>query len=103
VLIRDDIGIHLTCELVVEGETWPCLSHTIEHPDGLVLVDTGMIESTPELDEHFHPIVHPLPDELVQRVAQMIVEARDITLEAAKRALEIIAAEAGYGATAVDD
>ena len=38
-LTRDDIGIHLTCELVVDGATWPCFSHTIEHPDGLVLVE----------------------------------------------------------------
>jgi len=73
VLKRDDIEVHLTCELVVEGETWPCLSHTIEHPDGLVLVDTGMIESTPELDEIFHTTVHRLPDDLVQRVAQVII------------------------------
>src|SRR5262249_40860493 len=72
-LTRDDIGIHLTCELVVDGATWPCFSHTIEHPDGLVLVDTGMTESTPELDEIFHPIVHRLPDELVERVAQVII------------------------------
>jgi N-acyl homoserine lactone hydrolase len=72
-LTRDDIGIHLTCELVVEGSTWPCLSHTIEHPDGLVLVDTGMIESTPELDEVFHPVIHPLPDEVVQRVTQVVI------------------------------
>ena len=72
-LKRDDIGIHLTCELVVGGATWPCLSHTIEHPDGLVLVDTGMIESTPQLDEVFHPTVHPLPDEIVQRVAHVII------------------------------
>jgi N-acyl homoserine lactone hydrolase len=73
VLTRDDIGIHLTCELVVEGATWPCFSHTIEHPDGLVLVDTGMIESTPLLDEHFHPTVHPLPDEVVERVAHVVI------------------------------
>jgi len=73
VLTRDDIGIHLTCELVVDGATWPCLSHTIEHPDGLVLVDTGMIESTPELDEIFQPTVHRLPDEIVRRVAQVII------------------------------
>jgi N-acyl homoserine lactone hydrolase len=73
VLNHDDIGIHLTCELVVDGATWPCFSHTIEHPDGLVLVDTGMIESTPELDEVFHPTVHPLPDEVVERVAQVII------------------------------
>jgi N-acyl homoserine lactone hydrolase len=73
VLRRDDIGIHLACELVVDGVTWPCLSHTIEHPDGLVLVDTGMIESTPQLDEIFHPTVHRLPDEIVQRVAHVII------------------------------
>ena len=72
-LKRDDIGIHLTCELEVDGETWPCLSHTIEHPDGLVLVDTGMIESTPQLDELFHPTVHQLPDELVRRVAHVVI------------------------------
>jgi N-acyl homoserine lactone hydrolase len=58
---------------VVDGATWPCLSHTIEHPDGLVLVDTGMIESTPQLDELFQPIVHPLPDEVVERVAHVVL------------------------------
>ena len=72
-LSRNAIGIHLTCELVVDGATWPCLSHTIDHPDGLVLVDTGMIESTPELDEHFQPTVHPLPDEVVGRVEHVII------------------------------
>jgi N-acyl homoserine lactone hydrolase len=72
-LTRDDIGIHLTCELVVDGAAWPCLSHTIEHPDGLVLVDTGMIESTPKLDEFFHPKVHRLPEEIVERVAQVVI------------------------------
>jgi len=73
VLSRNAIGIHLTCELVVDGATWPCLSHTIDHADGLVLVDTGMIESTPELDEHFQPTVHPLPDEVVGRVEHVII------------------------------
>lgn len=58
---------------MVDGEAWPGYSDTIEHPGGLVLVDTGMIESTPELDEQWSPIVHPLPDELVQRVAQVII------------------------------
>jgi N-acyl homoserine lactone hydrolase len=72
-LTRDDIGIHLTCELVVEGATWPAFSHTIEHPDGLVLVDTGMIESTSELDEFFHPTVHRLPDEVVKRVRHVVI------------------------------
>ena len=36
---------------MVEGATWPGLVHTIDHPDGLVLVDTGMIDSTPEMEE----------------------------------------------------
>ena len=71
-LTRDDIGIHLTSEVVFAGETWPGLSHTIEHPDGLVLVDTGMIDSTPELDEEWHPTPHPLPAELVRRVAMVV-------------------------------
>jgi hydroxymethylglutaryl-CoA reductase len=40
---------------------------------------------------------------LVQRVAHMIVEARDITLEAAKRALEVIrATTAGEGAISIE-
>ena len=40
--------------------------------------------------------------EFVERVAAMIVEARDITLEAAKRALAAISRQA-VGATALDD
>jgi N-acyl homoserine lactone hydrolase len=72
VLTRDDIGTHLTSELLVAGETWPGLSHTIDHPDGLVLVDTGMIDSTPELDDEFSPTPYPLPVELVQRVAMVV-------------------------------
>ena len=68
---RDDIGIHLGSELVVEGEIWPGLVHTIDHPDGLVLVDTGMIDSTPQLED-MQPTPHPLPDELVSRVAIVV-------------------------------
>jgi N-acyl homoserine lactone hydrolase len=67
------IEAHLVAGLEVQGETWPCYVHTIEHPDGLVLVDTGMVESTPELDEHWHPTIHPLPDELVRRVAHVVI------------------------------
>lgn len=40
---------------------------------------------------------------LVQRVAAMIVEAREITVEGAKKALELLAAEAPDGDVAVDD
>jgi N-acyl homoserine lactone hydrolase len=73
VLTRDDIGVHLTSEVVVGGETWPGLSHTIEHPDGLVLVDTGMIDSTPELDAEWQVTAHPLPQEFVDRVAHIVI------------------------------
>jgi N-acyl homoserine lactone hydrolase len=71
-LTRDDIGIHLTSEVVVSGDTWPGLSHTIDHPDGLVLVDTGMIDSTPELDAEWATTPHPLPADLVQRVTTVV-------------------------------
>jgi hydroxymethylglutaryl-CoA reductase len=40
-----------------------------------------------------------VPAHRIQRVAAMIVEARDITLEGAKRALDVLAAEAGGVAT----
>ena len=68
---RDDIATHLGSELVVEGATWPGLVHTIEHPEGLVLVDTGMIDSRPEVED-LHPTPHPLPDELVSRVSIVV-------------------------------
>ena len=40
---------------------------------------------------------------LVQRVASLIVEARDITVEGAKKALEVLASEEADGASAVED
>ena len=68
----DDIRRHLADEVVFAGGNWPGFVHTIDHPDGFVLVDTGMIDSTPELDEEWHPTPHPLPDELVSRVAIVV-------------------------------
>jgi N-acyl homoserine lactone hydrolase len=41
--------------VLVEGERWPSCIHVVEHPDGRILVDTGMMDSTPELDEEWHP------------------------------------------------
>src|SRR5919201_1859625 len=55
------------------GDRLPGFSDTIEHPDGLVLVDTGMIDTTPAIEddgEEWHP--HPLPDELLSRVAVVV-------------------------------
>jgi hydroxymethylglutaryl-CoA reductase len=42
------------------------------------------------------------PSERIERVAAMIVEARDITLEGAKRALGVLAAQFSEAATALD-
>jgi hydroxymethylglutaryl-CoA reductase len=41
--------------------------------------------------------------ELVQRVAQMIFEARDITVEGAKKAINVLRAEESSAATALDE
>jgi N-acyl homoserine lactone hydrolase len=69
---RPEIEPHLAAEVQAFGGMFPVYVHTIEHPDGLVLVDTGMIDSLPELDEAWHPVPRPLPDELVSRVAVVI-------------------------------
>jgi N-acyl homoserine lactone hydrolase len=46
-------------DVLVEGERWPGFLHVVEHPHGPVLVDTGLIDSTPELDEEFSPRFDP--------------------------------------------
>jgi N-acyl homoserine lactone hydrolase len=46
----DDVRAVQYGDVLVEGERWPNYIHVIEHPAGRVLVDTGMIDSTPELD-----------------------------------------------------
>ena len=52
--LADVRPVHVA-DVLVEGEPWPGHLHAIEHPDGRILVDTGMIDSTPELDEDWHP------------------------------------------------
>jgi len=52
------IRAHLAAELVVEGERLPVFIWTIDHPAGLVLVDTGMIDSRPEIED-MSPTLHP--------------------------------------------
>ena len=37
----------LVAELLAEGERMPVYVHVIDHPDGRVLVDTGMTELHP--------------------------------------------------------
>ena len=34
----------------------------IEHDEGTILVDTGMVDSTPELDEEWGPVLLPWPE-----------------------------------------
>src|SRR5206468_12196973 len=52
------INAHLAAELIVEGETWPVFVWTIDHPTGRVLVDTGMTDVRPEVDD-MSPTPHP--------------------------------------------
>ena len=40
----------ITAHLAATFAGLPVYVHTIEHADGVVLVDTGMLDSTPELD-----------------------------------------------------
>ena len=53
------VEAHLVAEVVAYGAGVPCFAWTIAHPAGLVLVDTGMIDSTPELDAEWRPTPHP--------------------------------------------
>jgi N-acyl homoserine lactone hydrolase len=46
-------------DVLVDGERWPGSVHVIEHPQGRVLVDTGLIDSTPELDRDWSPHFDP--------------------------------------------
>jgi N-acyl homoserine lactone hydrolase len=52
--------LHLV-DVVVEGESWPVLAWAIRRPEGTILVDTGMIDSTAELDADWHPTIHEWP------------------------------------------
>jgi N-acyl homoserine lactone hydrolase len=46
----DDVRAIQYGDVLVEGERWPNSIHVVEHPEGRLLIDTGMIDSTPELD-----------------------------------------------------
>jgi N-acyl homoserine lactone hydrolase len=52
--------LHLL-DVVVEGETWPVYVWAIRTDEGTILVDTGMIDSTPELDAKWHPTLREWP------------------------------------------
>ncbi len=71
VLSHDDIRPVLVADVVSGGARWPVYAHAVEHPDGVVLVDTGMTETHPAA-ARWEPRIHPLPDELVRRVAAVV-------------------------------
>ena len=45
------------CDVTVDGERWPVIGWTIATAGGTVLVDTGMVDSTPELDADWGPVI----------------------------------------------
>jgi N-acyl homoserine lactone hydrolase len=49
------------CDVTVQGERWPVFGWAIDAPAGTILVDTGMIDSTPELDAEWGPVLRPWP------------------------------------------
>lgn len=52
----------LVADLFVEGERMPVCVHVIDHPDGRVLVDTGMTELHPALAD-MDPRLRPLSEQ----------------------------------------
>jgi N-acyl homoserine lactone hydrolase len=50
------------CDVTVDGGAWPVFGWAIDTPGGTILVDTGMIDSTPSLDERWRPVLHAWPE-----------------------------------------
>ena len=50
------------CDVTVDGALWPVFGWAIDGPVGTILVDTGMIDSTPSLDEGWGPVLRPWPE-----------------------------------------
>ena len=59
--MNDVAQVHF-CDVTVGGELWPVYGWTIATAEGTVLVDTGMIDSTPELDAEWGPVLRPWPE-----------------------------------------
>ena len=55
------------CDVTVDGERWPVYGWAIATERGTILVDTGMIDSTPSLDAKWGPVLlpWPAPDDVV--------------------------------------
>jgi N-acyl homoserine lactone hydrolase len=59
--VNDVAQVHF-CDVTVEGELWPVYGWTIATAAGTVLVDTGMVDSTPELDAEWRPVLRRWPE-----------------------------------------
>lgn len=57
------------------GEKVVVCGYLIDHPDGLVLLDTGIAEGNAEVDELYHPVRRPL-DEALATAAVTIGDIR---------------------------
>lgn len=62
----------LVAELLVEGEWMPVYVHVVDHPDGQVLIDTGMTELHPSGAE-LQPRLRPLSEQDIDLAAIDIV------------------------------
>jgi N-acyl homoserine lactone hydrolase len=71
VLSRDDIRPLRGGDVRSRGLRWPVWLHAIEHPAGLMVVDTGMIDTHPSV-AGWDPRPDPLPAELVRRVVAVV-------------------------------
>ncbi len=60
----------ITAHLAATVAGLPVYVHTIEHAEGVVLVDTGMLDLTPELDEEGEPV--PMPENIPREVVCII-------------------------------
>ena len=59
--LSDVRPLHLA-DLDFLGRRWPVFAWAVDGADGTILVDTGMIDSTPELDARWRPTIHPWPE-----------------------------------------
>ena len=60
----------VTAHLAATFAGLPVYVHTIVHAEGVVLVDTGMIDSTPELDDEGAPM--PMPENIPRDILCVI-------------------------------
>jgi N-acyl homoserine lactone hydrolase len=58
--LEDVRPLHLL-DVTVDGELWPVHAWAVDGPGGTILVDTGMIDSTPALDAEWGPVLREWP------------------------------------------